>query len=121
MTRRPPSAAPMLCPLCGAATSISSSRVLHGIKTRYRNCTVCEGKLKTKQRMTPELGTEEIAPLCDKIAHAEARGKITAEDVREIRIMLEKQYAQQYIADRYDVSRYVIGAIRRGDAWSYVT
>ncbi len=121
MTRRRPSAAQMLCPLCGSRTSISSSRVLHGIKTRYRNCMSCEGKLKTKQRMTPQLGTENVVPLCDKIANAEARGKITAEDVREIRAMLEKQYAQQYIADRFDISRYMVGAIRRGDAWSYVT
>ncbi len=101
--RRAASASFIPCPLCGGQTSISNSRVLHGVKTRYRNCVSCEGKVKTKQRMEPELGVETVVPLCSKQDHAEARGKITAEDVREIRTMLEKQYDRQFIADRFEI------------------
>lgn len=118
--RRPASASPIPCPLCGAKTTISNSRVLHGIKTRYRNCTACEGTVKTKQRMTPVLGTEEVAPRCSKQDNAEARGKITADDVREIRRMLIKEYDRQYIADRFEISRYMVGAIDRGDNWGWL-
>ncbi len=118
--RRPASAAAIPCPACDAPTTISNSRVLHGVKTRYRNCTVCDCKVKTKQRMTPELGVETIAPLCSKLDHAEARSKITAEDVREIRVMLQKQYDRQFIADRFGITRYMVGSIDRGDNWGWL-
>lgn len=46
--------------------------------------------------------------------------KLTEEDVWEIRRLLEEGVPKQEIADEFEVSKWSIGAIKRGQTWSWL-
>jgi hypothetical protein len=48
------------------------------------------------------------------------RGKLNADRVREIRLLLSQGWTQRRLAERYDVSSALIGQIARGQVWRHV-
>lgn len=47
-------------------------------------------------------------------------GKLTEEDVHEIRAMLEEGYTQQEIADKFGVTNQSISSIKTGKKWAWL-
>ncbi len=54
------------------------------------------------------------------IEHHRSAAKLTEIEVKDIKIMLQKGYTQQVIANQFDVSRQQISRISTNKNWSHI-
>ena len=117
------------CPKCGHNYTKVVCGHLHGDnqKLRRRKCLKCGYRVKTLQKLHPEIGKEIVVPLLtneEKRAIRRANSKLTlltVQDVLEIKYFLSNNsFTQADLALQYGVTRGTIATIKRGQSWKDV-